>query len=455
MRMKISWLISVLGAAALCGCNTGVPSTGTTNNNYSPTATPGDTKTKPTGKLEVVAFKGGYGTDFYEKCAKDFETLNPGLSIDVSGDPRVWEKLRPRMVAGTPPDLMFPGWGMDHWALAEEDQLLDLTPFLNETAPGTNDPWGQTFDPNVLKLGQLDGKQYVLPYYVMLQGWWYDPGVFAKNGWTPPKTTKELMDLCARIKAKGIAPITYQGKYPYYMVEGMLLPWCHSIGGSQAVKDAQNLVPGAWKSPAMLQAATMIADLNSKGYFEQGATAMSHTESQTEFLQGRAAMIPCGTWLYSEMKSTMPKGAKMEFFKIPVVDGGKGDPTTMEIGIEPWMVPKGAKNPRAAIDFFKYMTSLPKAREFVQEKGTLMSIKGSDQIDLPEVLKAPAAAFKAAKEVWAVQYRQWYPAFQTEIENALTTMLNGQLTPQQFCDRVETAAERTRNDKSVTKHKLS
>jgi hypothetical protein len=33
-------------------------------------------------------------------------------------------------------------------------------------------------------------------------------------------------------------------------------------------------------------------------------------------------------------------------------------------------------------------------------------------------------------------------------------MLNGQLTPQGFCERMEKAAEKTRNDKNVRKHKF-
>ena len=406
------------------------------------------------GDLEVAAFKGGYGIDFYEKCAKEFATKNPGLKVKVWGNPRVWEQLRPRFIGDDPPDLCFPGWGMDHWALAEEGQLLDLDSALNTKADGSEGTWRDTFEPSALKLAQLDGKQYTLPLYVMLFGWWYDPGVFAKNGWTPPKTYAELLVLCEKIKAKGIAPITFQGKYPYYMIEGMLLPWAHSIGGPDAIRNAQNLEPGAWKSDAMLQAARMIKELQDKGYLQKGAVAMSHTESQEEFLNGKAAMLPCGTWLESEMRNVKPPSAKMEFFLPPVVEGGKGDPSALAMAIEPWMVPAKAKNPNAAIGLFKYMTSLEKAREFVQTKGTLMAIKGSDATDLPEVLAAPAAAFKASKEVWSNQYRQWYPKFHTEVENALTSMLNGELTPEAFCDRVETAAEATRNDKDIKKHRL-
>ena len=83
-----------------------------------------------------------------------------------------------------------------------------------------------------------------------------------------------------------------------------------------------------------------------------------------------------------------------------------------------------------------------------------MAIQGSDEGQLPDVLKAPAAAFMGSKEVWAVQYRQWYPEFNKEIENGLTSMLNGQATPEQFCDRVEAAAEKTRKDDGIKKHKL-
>jgi len=198
----------------------------------------------------------------------------------------------------------------------------------------------------------------------------------------------------------------------------------------------------------------MIDELNKKGYFEKGAVALTHTESQQDFLQGKAAMIPCGSWLYSEMEKVIPPGAKMQFMLPPVVADGKGDPTSLLIGIEPWMVPSEAKNQKDAIGLFKYMTSLTKAKEFVEKKGTLMAIKGSDEVKLPEILVEPAKSFKASKYLWAVQFRQWYPAFSTELENALTSLLQGNSTPEAFCDRVEAAAEKVRGDDSIKKHKV-
>lgn len=405
-------------------------------------------------ELELQAFKGGYDIDLYAKAAKEFESKNPGIKVKVDGDPKVWERLRPRFISNDPPDLVFPGWGMDHWGLKEEGQLLALDEALDGKAAEGEGTWRDTFEPSLLKMGQQDGKQWVLPHFFSVMGWWYDPGVFKKNGWTPPRTWDELLVLGEKIKAKGMAPIVFQGQYPYYLIDGMLLPWANSVGGEQAVKDAQNLVPGAWKSPAMLRAAQMIDELRAKGFYLEGCLAMNHTASEMEFLKGKAAMVPCGTWLKAEMEKMMPAGSAMEFMLPPVVAGGKGDPSALLIKIEPWMIPSKGKHPQEAIELFKYMTSLSKAKEFVEKKGTLMAIKGSDQVKLMTELIAPAKAFKESKQVYADEFVSWYPSLKKEVENALTSMLNGQLTPLAFCERVEKKAEEIRADSTIPKHKL-
>ncbi|MBS1722153.1 MAG: extracellular solute-binding protein [Armatimonadetes bacterium] len=458
MKKRFTFLaLMALVCAGCSGAGGGASSGSSTETGSSPAvkvteAPTGDGKIE--GKLEIVAFKGGYGDDFYRTAAEEFAKDHPGLTATVEGDPQIWEKVRPRMVAGDTPDIMFPGWGMDQWGLVQDGQLMALDKALDSPAYDSQKTWRETFDPNLLKFCQKDGKTYMLPLYTMVYGWWYDPAVFAKNGWTPPTTYAELLSLCEKIKAKGVAPIAFQGKYPYYMIEGMLLPWAASIGGVEAVTAAQNLAPGAWKSEPMLKAAQMIAELRDKGYFLEGCVGMSHTESQTQFLNGTAAMVPCGSWIESEMRNVMPAGVTVRYFKCPNVTDGKGDPTAVLIGIEPWMIPVKAKNPNAAVGYYKYMTSLKKAKQFVEEKGTLMSIIGSDEAKMPETLKAPAAAVKGAKTLWAVQYRQWYPAFQKEVEGAITSMLNKEITPEQFCERCNAAAEKTREDESVPKYRV-
>lgn len=462
--MRKSFLGLALLAITLSGCGTDKvesnapagannPSSGSTDDSgpvlqMAPTDAP-----KPGSSAEVLAFKGGYGIDFFQKCAAEYEKAHPGLTVKVDGNPKVWEQLKPRIANGSPPDLMFPGWGMDHWALAEDGQVFDLAEVLKTPSADGKTPWGETFNPDLLKLGQLDGKQVALPLYLMMYGWWYDPDVFAKNGWTPPKTWNELMELAPKIKAKGMAPITFQGQYPYYMVYGMLMPWTQGHGGMTAINACQNMMPGAWKSESVMKAAQMIEELRDKGFFEEGAVSLTHTQAQTNFLNGKAAMVPCGTWIKPEMKEILKPGQRMTFFLPPAVDGGKGEPSALQVDIEPWLVPVKAKNPQLGIDYYKFMTSLDNAKAFVKEKATFMSIKGANEVELPEELRAPADALKNSKAVWSIKFRQWYPTFEKELENSVTALVTKKVTAAEFCERLEKAAQAVREDENIKKHK--
>lgn len=455
------WFVAVL---LLAGCAPKDSSTAPSGSG--PSGTPDNLKQAPTGEgklsgaVDVQAFNGGYQLDFYETAASEFNQKNPGLQVKIGGSAEVDKVVRTRILSGTPPDLTYPSWKYDYWAAADEgllfvlDDALDSPAYHEGPLAGEVAKWRDTFEPTILKLGQKDGHQYVLPYFFSLWGWWYDPNVFAAHGWQVPATYDELLALCEKIKAAGIAPITFQGKFGYYMIQGMLLPWAQSIGGMKVVDDIQNLVPGAWKNPAVLKAAQMIRELRDKEYLDKTAVGLTHTESQTQFITGKAAMIPCGTWLDSEMKKSMPPNAKMAYMLPPLVAGGVGDPTALFIEIEPWMVPVKAQNPNAAVAFFKYMTSIDKAKQFVEQKATLMSIKGSDQARLPETLKVPAELFKKSKTISSWLLRQWYGEMETDLEGALTSLLNQQITPEQFCDRAEAAAQKTREDSSIAKHKL-
>jgi N-acetylglucosamine transport system substrate-binding protein len=381
-------------------------------------------------EIEVASFQGGFGLDFFEYAAREYEKTHPNVSIRVWGEPRIWEKLRPRFNQGDVPDLTWPGWGMDTWGLVAEGQVMPL------------------------EKGKLNGHYYILPFNNNVFGWWYNVDMFRKHGWQPPKTYEELLVLCDKIKKAGIAPMTYQGKYPTYMLRGFLFPWVISAGGYAAFRDAENLKPGAWNSPAFLKAAQMVKELADKGCFQEGAMGMDHTGSQMEFVLGHAAMIPCGTWLGSEMKKQIPPRFHMAYINPPVLAHGKGDPTATSTSIEYWIIPAKSKHPGIAADLFKFMTSLEMAKKFVQQKDTLMCIKGADQVKLPPDLVDAARCAREAKTIYGADYADWYRSFATETEHAMADLLNGVATPKQCVDRMEKAATETRNDKSIPKHRV-
>ncbi len=417
--------------------------------------------------LEVAVFQGGYGIDFFERKAREFEQKYPDkltpegaskpLKIKLWGSPRVWEQLRPRFVSGDVPDLSWPGWGMDYWKLVSEKQVLPMDEYLSTKAWDQDMKWKDTFEPQLLNQGKSEGKYYIIPVNNNLFAWWYNSAMFAQNGWAPPRTYSDLLAVCSKIRAKGIDPITFQGKYPDYMLRGFLFPWAISIGGVDSFYDAQDLKPGAWNSPAFLKAAEMIVELRDKGYFAKGALGKTHTQSQSDFVAGKAAFIPCGTWLASEQKEEIKAHPefKMQFMLTPYVPGGKGDPSALCTGTEDWVIPTKSKHPKVAAEFFKFLTSLENSKEWVLEKQTFTAIKGSEKVALPPDLEAAAKLYSQSKQIWTAQYGQWYPQLRKDAEDALRRLLNGDITPKQCVDLMEQAATKIRTDKNIIKHTVA
>ncbi len=416
--------------------------------------------------LEVAVFQGGYGIDFFERKAREFEQKFPEkltpegasapLKIKLWGSPRVWEQLRPRFVQGDVPDLTWPGWGMDYWKLVSEKQVLPMDEFLTGKAWDQDKPWQDTFNKDLLDKGRYEGKYYIIPFNNNLFSWWYNSAMFKKQGWTPPRTYPELLALCEKIKKTGIEPITYQGKYPDYALRGLFYPWAISVGGIEAYWDAQDLKPGAWKGPAFLKAAEMIAELRDKGYFAKGALGKTHTQAQSDFVAGKAAFIPCGTWLASEQKDEIAAHPEfsMEFMLTPMVPGGKGDPTALNTGTEDWIITNGAKYPEIAAEFFKFLTSLENSKEWVKEKQTFTCIEGSEKVELPKHLATAAKLYSQSNLIYTSQASQWYPGLKDGLEDAMRRLLNGDVTPKQCVELMEQTAAKVRADAKVIKHKV-
>ena len=80
--------------------------------------------------IEVSVFQGGYGIDFWQQSASAYERLHPDVKINIWGDPRNDEKLRPRFIAGTPPDLVYAN--LPIWILIGAKQCFPLTKYLAE-----------------------------------------------------------------------------------------------------------------------------------------------------------------------------------------------------------------------------------------------------------------------------------------------------------------------------------
>ncbi len=271
--------------------------------------------------VEGIFFEGGYGRDYIDNAADIFRKLHPDNDMTVEGIQRVQEVLQPRFIGGNPPDVIDnSGAGnipMD--ALVADNQLADFAPLME--APSLDTPgktFAETLFPGSQDTGVFNGQQLLLNISFTVSGIWHSQSLFEEKGWEYPHTWDDMLALCETIKTDGaMAPWTYQGKYPQYMVFGVFMPLVYKVGGIETIKSLDNLEDGAWLSDPVLQAATMIYQLTANDYILAGTEGLTYTESQAEWLQGHAAFIPCGTWLENEMRDLTPEGFNMVIDPVP------------------------------------------------------------------------------------------------------------------------------------------
>ena len=407
-------------------------------------------------KLEVAVFEGGYGIDFNQKVGEEFAALHPDVEVEVWGNPRVGEQLRPRFISSNPPDVVYPigPAPIDVWQLIQLGKAYPLNDILDSPAIGSDGTFGETFIPSLLESGKVGDNYYLIAGNNDVYSWWYNEGLFEDLGISVPTTYEELLEICEVIKANGIAPFTFQGRYPLYMTAGFLLPFAIRVGGIQALVDAENLVPGAWNNEFFLKAAEMTQELLEKGYFQDGALGMTHTESQVEFLQGRAAMIPCGTWLEAEMIEQIPEGFRMRMMQIPAVNPDV-DPAIVGTVVNYWMVPADAKNPELGAEYLKLLFSVPNCEKWVKEKMSLTPILGTGSIAESEALLSAVEVMENSSVVFIepfVGWTPWYPSLGKVIDDGMAALLNRDISPKEYVDTIEAEAERIRNDERIPKY---
>ncbi|HEY0535328.1 MAG TPA: N-acetylglucosamine/diacetylchitobiose ABC transporter substrate-binding protein [Actinoplanes sp.] len=412
---------------------------------------------KADSPLEVVVFKGGYGDDYATRAEARYAARYPKAKLDHKGLQKVGEAMQPRFVAGNPPDVVDnTGAGrLDIATLVSADQVSDLAELLD--APALDNP-GQklreTLLPGVVDDGTFGGKAVALNFTYTVWGIWYSKPFFEQRGWSYPQTWDDMVALCATIKKSGVAPWTYQGKYPEYLNDP-LLSMAAKIGGPDLVTAVDNLEPGAWRADGLAQAAAAFAELAGKGYIMSGSEALSHTEAQAAWCQKKAAFIPCGSWLESEQKGVAPAGFDMVMSPVPSRGNDRLPFTAVEAASsESFVVPSKAKNPQGGMEYLRILFSRASATAFAQANNTLPAVAGAtDGLTLSSGLGSVRDAITAAgRDTFVYRFRTWYAPLAKAVDDATGELVNKRLNPADWATRIQKAADALAKDSSVTKY---
>ena len=451
-----------LAALALSGCAT--PST--KGGGASPSASARTAVTSgsnpfgvaATAPLEVVIFKGGFGDDYAKFVEAMYNKAFPDAVIKHQGIQKIQETLQSRFVAGNPPDVIDNSGGsaLNLATLKESGQLLDLKALLE--APSIDNPSVKVKDTllaGVVEAGTLNGDFVSLNYAFTVYGFWFNQALFDEKGWEVPTTWDELMTIGGIIKAAGMAPFTYQGKFPSYFVDP-LMQMIGKAGGLQAVIDIDNLKADAWRTDKVKACVGAIEQLVKAGFMLEGSEGLSHTEAQQAMIDGKAAFIPSGSWLENEMKSTLPAGFSMAVMPTPSVSADDALPTTAieASSSEAFIVPAQGKNTAGGLEFLRLMLSNEAATKFSQLTGSLTTVVGAGESvnTSPALTSSRKAVAAAGKDIIGFRFAGWYGDMYNSVSTAMGELLAGRITSAEFIDRSQEAADKTASDPDVVKY---
>lgn len=431
---------------------------------YAQDASPAPGATNPLGvdpaaPLDVVIFKGGFGDNYAINVNENlYGKLYPDAQITYAGIQGLGAQLQPRFVSGNPPDVIDnSGAGnLDMAALIAEGQLADLAPLMAAPAYDTEGKtFAETLVPGSQATGVFDGKQLYLNWALTVIGVWYSQTWMESKGYTYPKTWTDFIALCEEIKGSGIAPFATTGVHPQYIKNFMFDQMLYKHDPAAAIA-IDNLEPDAWKSDSVTTVLEALYQLAEKDLFLPGWEALDHTQSQAEWLQGKGAFLPCGTWLENEMGDLVPADFNMVVAPTPSLEG---DQLPFEAIIatagEPFIVPAQGKNVPGGMEWLRLLFSMEGGRFFAEDTKSLSVVQGSGEgLDLGTAFASTQEAIAAAGDNGfpTASYQAWYKDLQDEARFQLLALMQKQITIEEYQDLVQEMADQVKEDDAIPKY---
>ncbi|MFI9641471.1 N-acetylglucosamine/diacetylchitobiose ABC transporter substrate-binding protein [Micromonospora sp. NPDC051925] len=446
-------VVSLLGACATSGSDEG-----TTKAEEGAKSAGNPLGVKEDAALEVVIFNGGYGekyaTDVHEPL---YKKAFPKAEIKHQSTQAVSTVLQPRFASGNPPEFVNNSGEklIDFGSLVADGQLMDLTELWD--APSVDDPNKKVRDtvvPGTVEAGSFNGKPYVLYYVSTVFGIWYSGKLFTDNGWAPAKNWSEFTALLDKIKAKGITPYGYAGANAAYYQWNVILTHAAKIGGTDVLKNIDNLEDGAWQQDAVKQAAEAWAEIGAK-YVDKSFEGLKHTDVQLRQNQYKLAFYPSGDWLEGEQKKDTPAGFDYQLMPVPSLSASDKLPATAVRATagEGYFVSAKSKNPRGGLEYMRQMLSVAGAKGFTEVvKAPTVVTAGSAGFAFPPGVASSQAALKAAgQDVFNLYFDGWYKELDTEARTATNELMFGRIKADAFVERIQKRADAIKKDSSVAK----
>ena len=275
-------------------------------------------------------------------------TAETGIAVDVQfkGRTGIREGLQAALDAGTEIDMFDEDIDRvnDTWG----KYLMDL----EEMAKAGN--YEETANAGLVAAcrEKADGTLKSIPYQPNVFAFFYNQDLFDKAEITEaPATWEELLDVCKKLKDKGITPMTMDDAYATSVIGYHLARYVGEAGVREVVTE------GKWDDPAVVQMAKDIEELASSGYFSENVgTNVWPAGQNQELATGQVAMYLNGSWLPNEVKDIAGEDFQWGCFSYPAVEGGVDGTEASNYGAQVFAINAKSTMPEEAFQLITYLT---------------------------------------------------------------------------------------------------
>jgi N-acetylglucosamine transport system substrate-binding protein len=407
-----------------------------------------------TASVEAVIFNGGYGYDYVSFAADQVKKKFSGVTVKVSPSTQIAQQLQPRFVGGNPPDLIDnSGAGnIGFNTIADQLETLDDV-FEANNYEGTK--IADTLYPAVKDPGTFSGKFIAMNYVMTVYGIWYSASLFEQNGWTPPKTWDEALDLGAKAKAAGKYLFVWGKEAATYYLT-MALDSAIKEGGQDVRVALEKLEPKAWSQDAVQKVFKALETCVKSGYFIPGGAGTQFTAAQAKWSNDQQALLyPSGGWIENEMKKATKDGFKMTGVPTPTVTDSPKLPyeALRSAAGEPFIVPSQGKSPAGGKELMRAMLSKDAATNFSKTRLAPTIVKGlvpDDGFGSTALVSQTKMLDAAGDNVFNYQFLDYYGMNQDQLV-VWNSFLSGQTDAAGLTSGLQQISDKIANDSSVKK----
>lgn len=363
--------------------------------------------TRASDELRICVYDGGYGTEWLNQMAKDYEAKT-GIKVIPEVDSTILDRIEDQLENVSDYDI-YMSHDINWQNYAARGLLANLDDLYSRKVDGfENTTFKDRVIDGALEYSKTAGEDETEHFYKVCYtqgagGFIYNVDMFKDNGWEVPETYDELVALCntineAKIQIDGtrntVKPFAWSGADRQYYWDYIVYEWWIQLAGDAKIETFKQFSSAEVYNPdgnfkEFIQAYEMWYNLIAIA--PENSTTDSYSQklvsAQAQFANGEVAMIPYAQWAKKEIQNAV--GHALDFdiamMQTPKAVAGAQDYNYLVGFGDSMIIPENTPNKEIAKDFILYMATAEACKTFIEKsEGAFLAFDYSD-IDLSSI----------------------------------------------------------------------